>query len=180
MKPTHPLKTRRRRVARPFVLGLVAIATATTLAPGLSSDAAVPHAPTALVVRTLTTPRYGTVLATTRTVYTLAPSKVPCTAACWRVWPEVLLPKGVAKATAGHGVNAAKLGTIPRPQGRRQVTYAGKALYWFAFDKKSGQVNGNVRDKWGKWSVVVLIKPRAGGAPTTTTTTGGGGGGIGF
>jgi hypothetical protein len=77
-------------------------------------------------------------------------------------------------------VSGAKLGTIKRPGGRLQVTYAGKALYWFAKDKVSGQVKGNLSDTWGKWSVVVLIKPEGGGSPTTTTTTGGGGGGIGF
>ena len=39
--------------------------------------------------------------------------------------------------------------------GRRlQVTYAGKALYWFYEDSKPNQVKGDVKDKWGTWSVV--------------------------
>jgi predicted lipoprotein with Yx(FWY)xxD motif len=151
-----------------------------TLTSGGVSEAASAHASSSLVVSVLKTSTYGTVLQSTRTVYTLTPSKVACTATCLTSWPEVLLPRGATKATAAHGVNGAKLGTIPRAGGRLQVTYAGQALYWFALDKRPGQVKGNVSDKWGKWSVVVLVKPTAGGSPTTTTTTGGGGGGIGF
>jgi predicted lipoprotein with Yx(FWY)xxD motif len=131
-------------------------------------------------VSTLTTKNYGTILQSSRTVYTLSPSKVACTAKCLTYWPEVLLPKGTTKVSAGHGVNGAELGTIKRADGRLQVTYAGKALYRFANDKSPGQVKGNVSDTWGKWSVVVLIKPAGGGGPTTTTTSGGAGGGVGF
>jgi hypothetical protein len=90
----------------------------------------------------------------------------------------------VTNAAAGSGVNAAKLGTVKRAGGRLQVTYAGKALYWFSFDTASGQVKGNVSDTWGKWSDVATVKPAGGGTTTTTggttTTTAGGGGGIGF
>jgi predicted lipoprotein with Yx(FWY)xxD motif len=151
-----------------------------TLSGPAVSGAASSRATSGLVVSTLTAKNYGTILQSTRTVYTLTPSKVACSAKCLTYWPEVLLPQGTTKATAGHGVNGAKLGTIKRAGGRLQVTYAGKALYWFAHDKSPGQVKGNLSDSWGKWSVVVLIKPAGGGSPTTTTTTGGGGGGIGF
>ncbi|HVB71329.1 MAG TPA: hypothetical protein VND83_07510 [Acidimicrobiales bacterium] len=126
---------------------------------------------------TLKTNQFGTILMSGRTVYTLRPSAVACTASCLKIWPELLLPLGVAHATAGTGVNAAKLGTLRRAGGRLQVTYAGRALYWFSNDKAAGQVKGNITDKWGKWSVVVT-KALAPG--TTTTTTAGGGGGIGF
>jgi predicted lipoprotein with Yx(FWY)xxD motif len=65
-----------------------------------------------------------------------------------KIWPELLLPKGVTKATAGHGVNAAKLGTVTRTGGGLQVTYAGKPLYWFYKDTAAGQVNGVSTDTW--------------------------------
>jgi predicted lipoprotein with Yx(FWY)xxD motif len=136
-------------------------------------------ASSSLVVSTLTTKTYGTILTTSRTVYTLAPSKVACAAKCLTYWPEVLLPKGTQHPKAGHGVSAAKLGTIARPGGRLQVTYAGKALYWYSSDKSATDVKGDVTDTWGKWSAVVLVKP-SGASSTTTTTSGGGGGGIGF
>ena len=100
-------------------------------------------------------------------------------ATCQKYWIEVLLPKGVTKATAGTGVSAAKLGTTKGAGGALQVTYGGKALYWFSKDKAPGQVTGNVTDTWGKWIDVVLVKP-TGKKPTTTTTVSGGGGGVGF
>jgi hypothetical protein len=62
--------------------------------------------------------------------------------------------------------------------GGLQVTYGGKALYWFFKDTALGQVKGNVTDTWGTWVDVVLVKPA--GKPTTTTTVSGGGGGVGF
>jgi predicted lipoprotein with Yx(FWY)xxD motif len=138
-----------------------------------------------LTISTLKTTKFGTVLVSGKTVYTLKPIGAGCNAACLKIWPEVLLPKGVTKATAGPGVSAAKLGTVKRASGALQVTYAGKALYWFALDTAPGQVKGNVTDTWGKWTDVATIKPKSGGTTTTTgggttTTTPGGGGGIGF
>ncbi len=144
------------------------------------SGAAARHAKAPLGVSALRTTKFGTILVSGRTVYTLQPSKTPCGTTCLKYWPEVLLPKGATRAVAGPGVSAAKLGTVARAGGRRQVTYAGRALYWFVGDTAPGQVKGNVTDTWGKWSVVVLIKPSGTGVATTTTTTGGGGGGIGF
>jgi predicted lipoprotein with Yx(FWY)xxD motif len=120
---------------------------------------------------------YGTILVSGRTLYTLQPSKVACTAACLKVWPQLLLPKGVTKATAGAGVSAAKLGTVKVAGGRLQVTYSHKALYLYTGDKAPGQVKGNLRDKWGAWAVDVTVKPSS---PPPTTTTTSGGGGIGF
>ncbi len=58
-------------------------------------------------------------------------------------------------------MNAAKLGTVTRSGGVLQVTYGGKPLYWFVGDTSAGQVNGNVTDKWGKWSAVVTKTPSA-------------------
>ncbi|MDE3064260.1 MAG: hypothetical protein KGJ36_01130 [Acidobacteriota bacterium] len=131
-----------------------------------------------VVITSAKNAQFGTILASGRTVYTLTASSVACRTTCLKYWPEVLLPKGVAKATAGPGVNAAKLGTIRRPNGSRQVTYGGRALYWYFKDTAPGQAKGNLTDTWGKWSVVIL-KPLAPGV-TTTTSAGGGGGGIGF
>jgi len=131
-----------------------------------------------VVISTLKTAKYGTILVSGRTVYTLKPNSVKCTTKCLKVWAAVVLPKGATKATAGSGVNAAKLGTVKESDGKLQVTYGGKALYFFFLDKAPGQVKGNVTDTWGKWSDVVTVKPK--GKPTTTTTVAGGGGGVGF
>jgi len=72
--------------------------------------------------------------------------KIVCTAGCTQFWPPLLITKG-AKPTAGLGVNSKKLGTVRRPDGRFQVTYAGFALYTFAQDKKAGQVKGEGVEK---------------------------------
>ncbi len=115
-------------------------------------------AATSSVVSTTKNAKFGTILVSGRTVYTLKASKTACGAKCLKVWPELLLPKGVTSATAGPGVNAASLGTVPGQGGALQVTYGGKPLYWFALDTRPGQVKGNLKDKWGVWSVVVTAK----------------------
>jgi predicted lipoprotein with Yx(FWY)xxD motif len=111
-----------------------------------------------VVVSIVKNGRFGKILVSGKTLYTLKASKTACTAQCTKIWPELVLPKGVAKAKAGSGVSASKLGTVKRKGGIRQVTYSGKALYWFSGDTAAGQVNGNVTDTWGKWSVVVMEK----------------------
>jgi len=72
--------------------------------------------------------------------------KIVCTGACTRFWPPLLIKKG-GKPTAGPGLNAKKLGTIRRPDGRYQVTYAGFALYTFSGDKRPGQAKGEGVEK---------------------------------
>jgi predicted lipoprotein with Yx(FWY)xxD motif len=143
-----------------------------------TSGAASSHASKSVVVSLLKTAKFGTILVSGRTLYTLKPSATACTAECLKIWPALLLPKGVTKATAGAGVIASKLGTVKR-SGGLQVTYAGKPLYRFSEDTAAGQVKGNVTDTWGKWTDVVTAKPASSG-PTTTTTAGAGGGGVGF
>lgn len=141
------------------------------------------RATSAVVISTAKSPAIGTYLVSDRAVYTLKPSKVACTATCWKAWPPVLLPKGVTRATAGKGVKAGELGTAVVPGGARQVTYAGKALYWFYKDTAVGQVRGVLADKWGSWSTYVTakaIRARSGSAPTTTVLGFGGTGGVAF
>jgi predicted lipoprotein with Yx(FWY)xxD motif len=136
------------------------------------------HASKPVVITTAKTSKYGTILVLNgRTLYTLKPSSTSCGLKCLKIWPEVLLPKGVTKAKAGTGVSAAKLGTIKRADGAEQVTYGGKALYKFFKDTAAGQVKGVTTDTWGKWSVVATKKPSGGSGGTTTTTSPSGGGG---
>jgi predicted lipoprotein with Yx(FWY)xxD motif len=62
-----------------------------------------------------------------------------CSGACAVAWPPVRT--GATPAVAG-GANAALVGTIPRSDGARQVTYNGHPLYTFVKDHKPGDVNG--------------------------------------
>ncbi len=126
-----------------------------------------------VVISTTTDPKYGTILVSGTTVYTLKTAgRVSCGAKCLKVWPQVLLPKGMKQAKAGSGVDASKLGTVKRRGGVLQVIYAGKALYWFYDDHGPNQVKGAVKDKWGTWSVVVMSSVASGAVqPAAGTTT---------
>jgi predicted lipoprotein with Yx(FWY)xxD motif len=143
-----------------------------------AAGAATNRSAKAVVVATVKSAKFGKVLASGKTLYTLKASSTPCTSACLKVWPELVLPKGVKKATAGSGVKASKLGSVARAGGVRQVTYGGKPLYWFVGDTANGQVNGNVTDEWGTWSAVVTAKPAASASSSSssTATTAGSGG----
>jgi predicted lipoprotein with Yx(FWY)xxD motif len=155
---------------------------------GLSGSlalAGVANATTVTKISTAKNAKLGTILVSGKTVYTLQASQTPCTATCLKFWPAVTLPKGVTKAKAGPGVNAAKLGTKMTTGGVRQVTYGGKLLYFFVGDKAAGQATGNVTDTWGKWSTVVTVKPASSGSGSGTTAPSGGGstagsGGVSF
>jgi predicted lipoprotein with Yx(FWY)xxD motif len=127
-----------------------------------------------VVIATAENATLGTILVSGTSLYTLKPSKTGCAAACVKIWPEVLLPRGVKKATAGTGVNARKLGTVRRAHGARQVTYAGKALYWYTGDTAPGQVNGNLTDSWGTWSVATAGAANATSGSGTGSGTGSG------
>jgi predicted lipoprotein with Yx(FWY)xxD motif len=132
------------------------------------------HGAKKVTVSTAKSTKFGTILVSGSTLYTLKPSSTACTSACQKIWPPLVLPKGQSKATAGSGVSASKLGTVSRSGGVRQVTYNGKALYFFSGDSGSGQVNGNVTDAWGKWTDVVTKKGSSSGSNTATTAGSGG------
>jgi predicted lipoprotein with Yx(FWY)xxD motif len=157
------------------------VATAAFAAAGLSASVfaigtagATVNSVKKVAVSTVKVAKLGTVLSSGKTLYTLKASSNPCTAACMRVWPALVLPKGVTKATAGSGVSASKLGSKSISGGVRQVTYGGKLLYTFSGDSGAKQANGNVTDEWGKWSSVVTKKSSSSGSGSGS---GGGGGG---
>lgn len=81
-----------------------------------------------------------------------------CSGDCATAWPPYLA-KG--KLRAGMGAKQSLLGTTARANGTKQVTYAGRPLYYYVGDTKPGQILcQNVREFGGLWLVV-----RAGGAP---------------
>lgn len=157
--PSRPAPVHTIRLGRALALAACAAVVPAGAIALQAAGASSSHSTTARVISSAPNAKYGRILVSGHTVYTLRPSSVACHSTCLHYWPEVLLPKGVAHATAGAGVDAAKLGTITRAGGARQVTYAGKALYWFFLDTAPGQVKGVVTDTWGKWSVVVVAKP---------------------
>ena len=75
-----------------------------------------------------------------------------CTGACANAWPPYLVTGAEPRA---RGVDAARLGTIRRRDGRRQLTLAGKPLYYYVGDRKPLEVLcQNVREFGGLWLVV--------------------------
>lgn len=122
-----------------------------------------------VVVSTAKSPQLGTFLVSGKTLYTV--NKRDCTGECLKIWPPLVLPKGVTHATAGAGVSSAKLATVSGPGAARQVTYGGKALYFFVEDTGK-QVRGqHLTDRWGTWSVVVTAKPVAASGGSSATNT---------
>ncbi len=86
--------------------------------------------------------------------------RVLCVGGCASVWPPLLVSQGL-RPLAGLGINRLKLGTIRRPDGKLQVTYAGFALYRFSGDAKPGDTKGQ---GFGKlWFAVrpsgLLVRP---------------------
>ena len=124
------------------------------------------------------------VAANGKTLYMFAhdtSTKSTCSGSCATYWPPLYT---TGKPTAGPGVHANLLGTTHRTDGKLQVTYHGHPLYFFAEDKKAGQVKGEGFTAFGaKWWAVspAGTKVAPAGATTTTapTTTSGGGGGYG-
>jgi predicted lipoprotein with Yx(FWY)xxD motif len=65
-------------------------------------------------------------------------AKSVCYGQCATYWPPLI----AGKPTAGAGLDASRLGKTKRKDGKLQVTYNGHPLYFFAVDKKAGDIKG--------------------------------------
>jgi predicted lipoprotein with Yx(FWY)xxD motif len=75
-----------------------------------------------------------------------------CSGACATAWPPFLVMR---KPGATGGAKASLVGTRGRSDGRLQVTYGGRPLYYYVGDRKPGQVLcQNVKEFGGLWLVV--------------------------
>jgi predicted lipoprotein with Yx(FWY)xxD motif len=77
--------------------------------------------------------------------------KTRCYGACADAWPP-FYAKG--RPRAGRGVDRDLLGTIERRDGRRQVTYKGKALYFYVDDPRGQVLCNDVFEFGGTWYAV--------------------------
>ena len=136
-----------------LMFGLVILA---VLAPGV--PAASPRVTVALAKST-----YGPVLFDGRGYVLYAftrdrPGRSTCGGACAKAWPPYIL-RGPQRA--GAGAKGSLISTTRRADGSRQVTYAGRPLYYYVGDRKPGQILcQNVLEFGGLWLVV-----RGSGAP---------------
>lgn len=77
--------------------------------------------------------------------------KSNCYGECARLWPPVYT---TSKPRAGPGVKASLLGTAKRRDGRLQVTYAGRPLYYYLHEGPGQVLCHNVDLNGGIWKVV--------------------------
>jgi predicted lipoprotein with Yx(FWY)xxD motif len=85
--------------------------------------------------------------------------KSECYGACAAAWPPVLTN---GRPVAGRGARARLLGTTRRRGGARQVTYAGRPLYYYVDDAPGRILCHNVSEFGGLWLVI-----RPNGDPVT-------------
>jgi predicted lipoprotein with Yx(FWY)xxD motif len=78
-------------------------------------------------------------------------NRTVCYGECATAWPPVFA-KGEPRA--GKGVDGSLLGTIKRRDGRAQVTYAGKPLYFYAHEDPGVVLCHNVNLNGGLWWAV--------------------------
>jgi predicted lipoprotein with Yx(FWY)xxD motif len=157
-----------RTLSRKLTLAAVAapigaaalIATACSSSSHTSSPAGAPAGPaspaSSVTVKTQNGP-LGSYLAdgSGRALYLFASdtrSTSSCSGACAAAWPP-LTAKGSVSAI--DGASTGDIATISRPDGTKQVTYAGHPLYYFAGDSGAGQTNGQGVDGFGAlWWIV--------------------------
>jgi predicted lipoprotein with Yx(FWY)xxD motif len=132
-----------------------ALAAAAALALPASSMSE-PSSPSASTL-TAKSSRFGRVLFDGRGFVLYAFTRDPrgksaCYGACATAWPPYFAS---AQLRAGAGVTRGLLGTTRRRDGRRQVTYAGRPLYYYVGDRNPGDIFcQNVDEFGGIWLVV--------------------------
>ena len=127
------------------------------LAAGSASSAALASSYGARSTLTTGPSSYGRVLFDGRGFVLYAFTRDPrgksvCTGACAKAWPPYIVK---TRPRAASGVKARLLGTTRRADGRLQVTYAGRALYYDVGDRSKGQILcQNVTEFGGVWRVI--------------------------
>jgi predicted lipoprotein with Yx(FWY)xxD motif len=132
-----------------FILLVVSATALTFAATTMASHEALP-------TLTAASSKYGKVLFDGRGYVLYAFTKdrrqSACSGDCARAWPPYIV-RGSLKA--GANVKRSLLGTVGRANGSRQLTYAGRPLYYYVGDKQPGQILcQNASEFGGLWLVV--------------------------
>lgn len=157
MTVTHSASTIRRIAGTVLVVGVLAgcggggsgsYSTPAPASPAPSSAPMTTPASPALNVQMAESP-LGTILVDGRgmTLYMFTRDSAntsACQGQCLVNWPPLL-----GEPTQGNGVDAAKLGSFTRTDGRVQATYNNWPLYYWAGDTKPGDTTGQgVQGVW--------------------------------
>jgi predicted lipoprotein with Yx(FWY)xxD motif len=161
---------------RTFIIGTVAVLLASCSSGKSAAPAAAPaiHGPLGTSSSSL-----GQVLTDSagKTIYRFAidsPGHSACTGTCLQYWPPVPAPASLPSSVDGV---TAKLGSITRPDGTKQLTVAGYPVYTYASDKAAGDTTGQgLNLSGGLWWV---ISPSGAEVTTSPSASTGGGGGYG-
>jgi predicted lipoprotein with Yx(FWY)xxD motif len=136
---------------RPRHLSIAIFATVAVLAvAGLFSSLAAAQTSKRVVKEAHSSSLGSTVLTANSglTLYTLSAEKhgkFICTGSCLQTWHPLVVAAGVKPA------GPVALGTVKRPDGRRQVTFEGRPLYTFDSDSRKGEAGGEGFKDVGTW-----------------------------
>ena len=104
--------------------------------------------------------------------------KSACSGACASAWPPL---RDSGKPTASSALNASLLGTIPRSDGKPQVTYNGHPLYTFVMDQSPGDVKGQGVTAFGaSWFTLNPAGDQVTGQASSSSSSSSGGGASGY
>ena len=110
-----------------------------------------------------------------RTLYSLSAERngkfICVDKTCLSLWHPLVVAADV------RPTGASRLGTVKRPDGRRQVTYRGGPLYTFSGDHARADAKGEGFKDVGTWHAA---SASGSSTPAPTTTSGGGYGGYGY
>jgi predicted lipoprotein with Yx(FWY)xxD motif len=98
---------------------------------------------------------------------------IACTGNCAQTWPPLTIPMGT-QPTWASGLTGSKFGTVSRPDGTLQVTYAGWPLYTYSNDTAAGQAQG--QGVGGIWFAITAAGTNASSSAGSTTSSSSGGG----
>jgi predicted lipoprotein with Yx(FWY)xxD motif len=140
------------------ILAVVVVAGAAGAAVAARSVARAADAAQASAKLTVRSTRYGRILfdGRGRALYAFTRDRrggrSQCYGACAKAWPVYF---AAGQLRAAKGVKQSLIGTTRRRDGRRQVTYKGRPLYYYVGDKSPGQVLcQNVDEFGGTWLVI--------------------------
>jgi predicted lipoprotein with Yx(FWY)xxD motif len=136
---------------------LVRVLLITLLAAAVLAPAAMSEQPASRPTLKAQSSRFGKVLFDGRGfvlyAFTRDRGRSACYGACAKAWPPYFAPSGPLRV--GPGVKRSLLGTVKRRNGKGQVTYAGRPLYYYVGDRNAGQILCQDVDEFGgTWLVI--------------------------
>ncbi len=134
----------------------ISLAICAAAAIGMASPVSAADAPKATFTLDVKAGKLGNTIVDGKgmTLYMFVPDRLNvsnCEGGCLTAWPPMMLAAGetLDNVALEGGLRRSQLGVALRFDGSRQVTYAGRPLYWWFQDKVAGDVKGQwVNNIW--------------------------------